>query len=96
VIDRRKPVSRSLFFSSILVPGFAYLWRRQVAAFAWVFVTVLVTYGVYAILLDSVSSLARSHAAWHVLAVLGLAIHLTAAVHGARGQTNQPVKRGKR
>ena len=89
-------MSRSLFFSSILVPGFAYLWHRQLAAFAYVFVTVLVTYGVYAILLDSVSSLGRSHAAWHVLAVLGLAIHVTAAVHGARRQTKKQARRGSR
>ena len=79
------PVSRSLFFASILIPGFGYVWHKQFVSFAFVFATVLVTYGVYGILLGSVSTIMRSHSAWHILAVVGVAVHGFAAVHSARG-----------
>ncbi len=76
-------MSRPLFVLSLVIPGFGYLLAKRLSAFAYVFATVVVTFGVYWILIDSVSSLSRTHAAWHVMAVLGLILHVTAAAHGA-------------
>lgn len=80
-------MSGGLFFASILVPGFGYLRQGRPGAFAYVFATVVLTYGLYAILLGSVSTLTRSYSAWHIMAVLGAALHIATALHGAGSQS---------
>lgn len=74
----------SSFVASLLVPGLGHLIRRDVVAALFILLAVLVSYGSYAIILDATETLSKVPSHVHFLLVLGLSLHVGAAVTAAR------------
>lgn len=70
--------------TSLLVPGFGFLLRRDALTFLWVLGTVGITYASYHVLVTGYPSAAYVPTSYHYLPVLGGALHLGAAVRAAR------------
>jgi hypothetical protein len=77
-------VSWPIFLLSILVPGAGFALRRDLVTFALVFATVGLSYASYHVLVSGFSSLAWVPTPYHYLPVIGVALHVGAAVRSAR------------
>lgn|GEM_PF-2785417 len=70
--------------TSLFVPGFGFLLRRDALTFAWVLGTVGLAYASYHELLAGYPSSAFVPTSYHYLPVLGGVLHLGAALRSAR------------